>query len=105
MTHSIDKSSYFGGKFIIELFLESCKKMQLENLESDIYAHFFKKVASTIVSAENSPVAWYTINAMVPDERQIAVIMPMSTKVSRMFFTCRMPVNAICSTSFGRCFL
>lgn len=48
MTHSIDKSSYFGGKFIIELFLQSCKKMQLENLESDIYAHFFKKVASTI---------------------------------------------------------
>ena len=48
MTHSIDKSSYSGGKFIIELFLQSCKKMKLENLESDIYAHFFKKVASTI---------------------------------------------------------
>lgn len=48
MTHSIDKSSYFGGKFIIELFLESCKKMQLENSQGDIYSHFFKKVASTI---------------------------------------------------------
>lgn len=49
MSHSIDKSSYFGGKFIIELFLESCKKMQLEKLQDSIYRHFFKKVASAVL--------------------------------------------------------